>query len=163
LKKTSTSGAISRFIDLWFEIEAYTKKKYALLAKHTDNVQAKALFDQLSSAGDRHAKNLQRIKEILTESGEIDKEVTLNISLRVPEESEPQKWETDVEETYHAMKSHLELEAGLEEAYEEISKKIANQEARRKFHMMALDEKRHHEMLLAMIKVFEQIFKDTLK
>jgi len=60
------------------------------------------------------------------------------------------------------VKSHLELEAGIKEAYEEISKKIANQEAQKLFHMMAMDEKKHHEMLIAMIKIFERIFKDAL-
>jgi len=163
LKETATSDAISRFIKHWFEIENYTKRRYALLADRTDYAQAKALFNQLSSAGDRHAKILQRIREILTETGEIDKEVTLNIRIRILEEGKPKRWGTAIEEAYHGMKDHLELEAGLNEAYEEISEKIEDQEARRLFHMMAMDEKRHHEMLLSTIKVFERIFREMLK
>ena len=163
MKETGTSDVISHFIKNWFEIEIYTKKKYAFLAKHTENAQAKAVFNQLSLAGERHAKNLQRIKELLIESGEINKEVTLPVSVRIPEESKPQRWKTSVEATYHAMKSHLKIEAGLEEAYEEISKKITNQEAKKRFHTMAMDEKKHHELLRGMIRLFEQIFKDTLK
>ena len=163
MKEISTSDTISHFIKHWIEIERYTKKRYAFLADHTDNAQAKALFNQLSLAGDKHANILQRISKILMETGEMDKEVTLPVSLRIPEERASRKGETDVEATYHAMKDHLELEAGLEEAYEEISKKITNQEAQRLFHIMAMDEKNHHEMLLATIKVFEKIFKDTLR
>jgi len=56
LKKTNIIDTISHLIEQWFEIEKYTKKKYAVLANNTDNAQAKALFNQLSSAGDRHAK-----------------------------------------------------------------------------------------------------------
>jgi len=108
LKETATSDAISRFIKHWFEIENYTKRRYALLADRTDYAQAKALFNQLSSAGDRHAKILQRIREILTETGEIDKEVTLNIRIRILEEGKPKRWGTAIEETYHGMKDHLE-------------------------------------------------------
>jgi len=162
LEETGTSDAISRFIERWFEIENYTKEKYAFLADRTDNAQAKALFNQLSSSGDRHAKILQSIREMLVETGEIDKEVTLHIRVRTPGDK-PQRWGTPIEETYHAMKDHLELEAGLKEAYEEISDMIENQEARRLFRMMAMDEKKHHEMLLAMMRVFERIFKDTLR
>ena len=163
MKETSTTDTISRFIKHWIKIENYTKKRYAFLANNTNNAQAKALFDQLSLAGDKHANILQRIGKMLMETGEIDKEVILPVSLRIPEKSTSQRWKTDVEATYHAMKSHLEIEAGLKEAYEEISKKITNQEAQRLFHMMAMDEKEHHKMLLATIKIFKQIFKDTLR
>ena len=89
--------------------------------------------------------------------------MTLNIRIRILEEGKPKRWGTAIEETYHGMKDHLELEAGLNEAYEEISEKIEDQEARRLFHMMAMDEKRHHEMLLSTIKVFERIFREMLK
>jgi len=107
LEKISTTDTVLRFIENWLEIEIYIKKRYALLAEHTDNVQAKAVFNQRSSAGDKHAKILQKIREILMETGEVDKEVTLSISLRILEESKPQKWEINVKDTYHAMKSHL--------------------------------------------------------
>jgi len=162
LKETGISDAISRFIERWLEIENYMKEKYAFLADRTDNAQAKTLFNQLSSSGDRHAKILQRIREMLVETGEIDKEVTIHIRVRTPEEK-TQKWRTAIEETYHSMKDHLELEAGLKEAYEEISDMIENQEAQKLFRMIAMDEKKHHEMLLAMMRFFERIFKNTLR
>ena len=154
---------LSQILEHWVQIETYSIKEYDLLATQTTNPHAKTLFKRLSSEGARHAKILRIIKEMLTETGEIDLSIDISIHVTLPKDTKSHKYATDIETTYHAMKSHLKLEQGLQKTYEEITGKIKDPRAIAMFHGLAKDEKSHHTELLMIIEMFEKTFKDILK
>lgn len=154
---------ISHILEYWTKIEGYTIERYGLLANQTSNRHAKVMFERLSSAGERHTKILGITKEILTETGEIDQSVHISSHVIIPENTKPRIYLTDVEETYHAMKSHLELEQGLKETYEEMAGQIKDPRAIALLRALVGDEKSHHRELLEIIEMFEKTFKDKLR
>jgi rubrerythrin len=154
---------ISLILKKCIRIETYTIEKYKLLANQTTNPHAKVLFERLSSEGKNHAKVLEIIRGILTETGKIDKSVAISSHVAVPKDTKLPRYATDVEAAYHAMKSHLELERGAEEIYAELAEKFENPIVTSLFRGLAEDEKTHHEELLLMIETFEKMYSNLLK
>lgn len=154
---------ISLILEKCIKIEAYTEGKYRLLANQTANPHAKVLFERLSSEGKTHVKILGIIRKASTETGEIDKSVVVFSRVAIPKDTKSSRYATDVEETYHAMISHLELERGAQEIYAELAERLENPRATSLFRGLAEDEKTHHEELLLIIKTFEKTYSDLLK
>ena len=161
--RDSNEEKISAILQKCMKVETYTIEKYELLASQTDNPHAKTLFERLSTEGETHAKILEIIREALTESGEIDKPVVISSQVAIPKDVNSQKYRTDVEETYHAMKSHIALERGIGATYLELGEKVKNPTAVSLFRGLAEDEKSHHKELALIIRKFEEIYRGILK
>ena len=160
---TDKNENLSQILEHWIRIEKCSIEKYRLLAQQTTNPHAKALFERLSSEGTRHAMILGIIKGMLIETGEINHSIDISPHVTLPEDTESRNYSTDIEATYHAMKSHLKLEHQLEKKYEMIAEKIKDTRATALFHGLAEDERSHHKEMLTIIKTFKRTFKDFLK
>jgi len=160
------SGGVEAFgqkIDRWIKIELYTKEEYGILAQRTTNPQAKVVFSELSAAGDRHARILGRIKELLISEGEDSLLIDTPTYTLIPKPGERRGYATEIEEIYHAMQDHIALEDEMRHAYVKMRDKTRNEEAISLFWGLGEDEKQHHQQLLALIQAFEETYGELLK
>lgn len=158
----TTQQGISAILDNCITIEKYTKTKYKELAKQTDNSRAKDLFERLSMGGEAHAQILTEIKDLLTKSGEIRRFVTTAVRLEIPKGKKIPD-DSNVRQTYYAMKLHLHLERDFRDIYAQLSREVKNPMAQQLFRQLIIDETNHHKELEALIKAFEEMYKMLFK
>jgi rubrerythrin len=162
-KKFSKVRTINQIIDHWIRLEHYTKEEYSFLAEGTKNPHARIVFTRLACAGECHANILKHVKNILAKEGENFQPVKAFHLTDIPTPGKKQGYPTEVEETYHAIKGHVKLEQEMERGYTRIRPKIRSRKAKTLFQVLAEEEKQHHQQLLALIQVFEKIYKSLLK
>jgi rubrerythrin len=157
VKGSKYSQKISSILDKCISIEKYTKKKYKQLSGQTENARAKALFDQLSLAGEVHAEMLRQIKHELKQTGEISSRVIISTKLDIPK-TEKIPTNSGVKQTYQAMLKHLDLERDFQETYINLYEEINSPYAKEALRLLVIDENSHHQKLKELINSFEEVY-----
>jgi len=160
-KISDISQNISSILDNCITIEKYTQKKYKQLSKQTENTRAKNLFKELSRGGEAHALMLTQIKHELKQTGEINN--TMDASkIEIPK-TEDIPDDPGVKQTYNAMKKHLYLERDFKKIYNKLFEEIMSPYAKEILRILVIDETNHHKKLRALIKAFEEIYKQIFE
>ena len=120
------------------------------------------MFTRLSTDGQQHAKNIEHIKEILTREGEGSQPIVFPFRTAIPKPEEWQGYTADVEQTYYAMKTHIDFEREMARTSTEVSSKIRNEEAKTLLQKLFKDEGEHHKLLFALIRDFEKRYEQLL-